>query len=128
MNSQTLRSIMLFFLQMLTPICYRLLSSRKLSDIMRRCFLCLICEYDLRDFVTIAPYEFALKYEFLFATDITDTLLHFCNAGVMEPGPWVNRNPTYRLRPNALITVDVMRKQETAMRERREREAMGLQR
>ena len=95
---------------------------------MRRCFLCLICEYDLRDFVTIDPYEFALKYEFLFTTDINDTLLHFCNAGVMEPGPWVNRSPTYRLRPNALCSVAELRQMETAMRERREREAMALRR
>ena len=90
--------------------------------------MCLLCEYDLRDFAIIDVYRFALKYDFMLAEEIRETLLHFCNAGVMEPGPWVNRNPTYRLRPSALMTVDAIRKLETAIRERQEREAMGVRR
>ena len=100
-----------------------------MPDTMRRCFLALLCEYDLRDFVQIDIYNFALKYDFMWpGTDIKNTLLHFCNAGVLEPGPWVNRNPTYRLRPSAVITVDEMREQKAKLRARREREAMGLRR
>ena len=109
---------------MLTGTAYRLLATPKMPEMHRRVFLTILGEYDLRNFVRIHPDHVTLWYDFPDG-DVAKALKYFVNAGLLELGPRINHQNTYRIREEFLLNHAALERMEANWRDRRQREALG---
>ena len=109
---------------MLTGTAYRLLATPKMPEMHRRVFLTIIGEYDLREFRRIHPDFVTYWYDFPDG-DVARALKYFVNAGLLELGPRIRFQNTYRIREEFLLTDKAIERMEAAWYERRQREALG---
>lgn len=110
---------------MVSPLVYNLLCRREFPEAVRRAFLAILAEYDLRDWTVINPFYILRCYNFDLDSEVTHAVTHMTNAGILEPGPRVNQWTTYRIRPEFIVSDrDIERLQRRAAN-RKAREAMG---
>ena len=109
---------------MVTHLIYNILCRREFPDNLRRAFLAILTEYDLTDFVTINVHYMTMVYDFDLDAEITQAITHFVNAGILEPGPRVNFEPTYRIRPQFIISHKDIDRLQRRIVDRTRREAL----
>jgi hypothetical protein len=109
---------------MVTHMVYNVLARRDFPDNLRRAFLAILAEYDLTDFVTINVHYMTMIYDFDIDAEFTQAITHFVNAGVLESGPRVNFEPTYRIRPEFVASRNDIDRLQKRVADRKRREAL----